>query len=77
MLLMKLADGGFGKGELILFAAPPGIGKSWSLVNIGVNAMKKGKIVAHYTLELNEGYTGQRYDAVLTGTAVPNLKVQH
>ena len=70
----EITQGGFGKGELILFAAPPGIGKSWSLVNIGVNAMKKGKIVAHYTLELNEGYTGQRYDAVLSGVAVANLK---
>ena len=70
----EITQGGFGKGELILFAAPPGIGKSWSLINIGVNAMKKGKIVAHYTLELNEGYVGQRYDAVLSGVAVGNLK---
>ena len=37
-------------------------------------AAKKGKTVVHYTLELNEGYVGQRYDAVLTGIAVPNLK---
>jgi hypothetical protein len=70
----ELADGGFGKGELILFAAPPGIGKSWALVNVGMAAAKLGKTVVHYTLELNEGYVGQRYDAVLTGTAVPNLK---
>ena len=70
----EITQGGFGKGELILFAAPPGIGKSWSLINIGVNAMKKGKTVAHYTLELNEGYVGQRYDAVLSGVAVANLK---
>ena len=70
----EITQGGFGKGELILFAAPPGIGKSWALVNIGVNAMKAGKTVAHYTLELNEGYTGQRYDAVLSGVAVANLK---
>ena len=70
----ELADGGFGKGELIMFAAPPGIGKSWALVNVGMAAAKVGKTVVHYTLELNEGYVGQRYDAVLTGTAVPNLK---
>lgn len=70
----ELADGGFGKGELIMFAAPPGIGKSWALVNVGMAAAKAGKTVVHYTLELNEGYVGQRYDAVLTGTAVPNLK---
>jgi len=36
--------------------------------------MKQGKTVAHYTLELNEGYVGQRYDAVLSGIAVANLK---
>ena len=28
----EATQGGFGKGELILFAAPPGIGKSWALV---------------------------------------------
>jgi len=70
----EITQGGFGKGELVLFAAPPGIGKSWSLVNIGVAAMKLGKTVAHYTLELNEGYVGQRYDAVLSKIAVANLK---
>jgi replicative DNA helicase len=70
----ELVDGGFGKGELIMFAAPPGIGKSWALVNVGMAAAKAGKTVVHYTLELNEGYVGQRYDAVLTGIAVPNLK---
>ena len=70
----ELVDGGFGKGELIIFAAPPGIGKSWALVNIGMAAAKLGKTVVHYTLELNEGYVGQRYDSVLTGIAVPNLK---
>lgn len=70
----ELVDGGFGKGELIMFAAPPGIGKSWALVNVGMAAARAGKTVVHYTLELNEGYVGQRYDAVLTGIAVPNLK---
>tara|TARA_R110001592_G_scaffold87117_4_gene257264 strand:- start:29409 stop:30767 length:1359 start_codon:yes stop_codon:yes gene_type:complete len=70
----ELVDGGFGKGELIIFAAPPGIGKSWALVNVGMSAAKLGKTVAHYTLELNEGYVGQRYDSVLTGIPVPNLK---
>ena len=70
----ELVDGGFGKGELIIFAAPPGIGKSWALVNVGMAAGKAGKTVVHYTLELNEGYVGQRYDAVLTGIPVPNLK---
>jgi len=70
----ELVDGGFGKGELIIFAAPPGIGKSWALINVGMAAVRAGKTVVHYTLELNEGYVGQRYDAVLTNMAVTNLK---
>jgi replicative DNA helicase len=70
----EIVDGGFGKGELIIITAPPGIGKSWALINIGMSAVKIGKTVVHYTLELNEGYVGQRYDSVLTGIPVPNLK---
>jgi hypothetical protein len=73
-VINELVDGGFGKGELVIFAAPPGIGKSWALINTGMAAVKAGKTVVHYTLELNEGYVGQRYDAVLTGISVPNLK---
>jgi len=73
-VINDLADGGFGKGELVVFVAPAGIGKSWGLINVGANAVKAGLNVVHYTLELNEGYVGQRYDAVLTGIANQNLK---
>ena len=31
----ELTDGGLGKGELGVFVAPAGIGKSWGLINIG------------------------------------------
>lgn len=47
---------------------------SWGLINVGSHAVKQGLNVVHYTLELNEGYVGQRYDAVLTGIANQNLK---
>lgn len=73
-VINDLADGGFGKGELVVFVAPAGIGKSWGLINVGAHAVKTGLNVVHYTLELNEGYVGQRYDAVLTGIANQNLK---
>ena len=73
-VINDLADGGFGKGELVVFVAPAGIGKSWGLINVGAHAVKQGLNVVHYTLELNEGYVGQRYDAVLTGIANQNLK---
>ena len=69
-----LMDGGLAKGELGVVMAPAGIGKSWMLINIGANAVKRGKTVIHYTLELNDTYVGQRYDSVITGIAAQNLK---
>jgi archaellum biogenesis ATPase FlaH len=69
-----LMDGGLAPGELGVVMAPAGIGKSWMLINIGANAVKAGKTVIHYTLELNENYVGQRYDSVLTGIHAQNLK---
>ena len=73
-VINELLDGGLGKGELGVMVAPAGIGKSWALMNIGANAVKKGKTVLHYTLELNEAYVGLRYDSVITGIANQNLK---
>lgn len=69
-----LMDGGLAPGELGVVMAPAGIGKSWLLINIGAHAVKIGKTVIHYTLELNENYVGQRYDSVLTGIPAQNLK---
>ena len=69
-----IADGGLGKGELGVMVAPAGIGKSWALMNVGADLVKKGKTVLHYTLELNQAYVGLRYDSVITGIANQNLK---
>jgi len=74
-VINDLTDGGLGKGELAVFVAPAGIGKSWGLINIGANAIKKGMTVLHYTLELNEAYVGLRYDSVITG--IPNQNLKH
>ena len=73
-IVNELTDGGLGKGELGVMVAPAGIGKSWALMNIGAHAVKKGKTVVHYTLELNAAYVGLRYDSVITGIANQNLK---
>ena len=62
-----LLDGGLGKGELGIFMAPSGIGKSWCLATLGANAARAGLRVVHYTLELHEAYVGTRYDTIFTG----------
>ena len=74
-VINELTDGGLGKGELGVFVAPADIGKSWGLINIGANSIKKGLKVIHYTLELNEAYVGLRYDSVITG--IPNQNLKH
>jgi replicative DNA helicase len=60
-------QGGLSSGELGIIIAPAGAGKSWVLSAIGANALKAGKTVVHYTLELNKIYTALRYDSILTG----------
>ena len=62
-----IIGGGLAAGELGVVIAPSGIGKSWALATIGANALREGKKVVHYTLELNENYVGLRYDTIYTG----------
>ena len=70
----ELTQGGLGGGELGVIVAPAGVGKTWVLAAIGANAMKSGKHIVHYSLELNEAYVGLRYDSIFTGIANQNLK---
>jgi replicative DNA helicase len=70
----KLLDGGLGPGELGIVVAPAGIGKSWLLCSLGARAMKQGKNIAHFTLELNENYVGLRYDCCFTGINFQEIK---
>ena len=70
----EIMDGGLGQGELGVIVAPAGIGKSWTLQALGAGALKTGKTVVHYTLELNENYVGLRYDSIFTGVTTANIK---
>jgi len=58
---------GLGKGELGVVVAPTGAGKSMALVHLGAQALKAGKTVIHYTLELGDTIVATRYDSCLTG----------
>jgi len=70
----EIMDGGLGAGELGVFVAPAGIGKSMALVNIAAHAVQKGLNVIYYTLELNETYVGSRFDSYYTGLPSQDLK---
>ena len=64
---------GLGSGELGVVIAPTGAGKSMVLAHLGSQAVKDGKNVAHYTLELSESVTGQRYDSCISGIPLNSL----
>lgn len=65
--LDNITKGGLGKGELGVVIAPTGAGKSMVLVHLGAAALKNGKNVVHYTLELANTVVAQRYDSCITG----------
>jgi archaellum biogenesis ATPase FlaH len=68
-----LCKGGLGKGELGVVIAPTGAGKSMVLVHLGAEALKAGKTVVHYTLELAPTTIASRYDSCLTGVPLSQL----
>ena len=70
----EIMDGGLGTGEMGVFVAPAGIGKSMALVNIAAHAAKRGLNVIYYTLELSETYVGARFDSHYTGIPSQDLK---
>lgn len=70
----EITDGGLGAGDLGVICGLSGSGKSWSLVNIGAHAVKQGKFVVYYTLELLDTYVSRRFDAFYTGITPASLK---
>ena len=70
----KLIEGGLGRGELGVVIAPTGAGKSMALAHIGASAVKNGRSVVHYTLELLDVAIASRYDSCITGYSINSLK---
>jgi len=70
-----LIKGGLGRGELGVVIAPTGAGKSMVLVHLGTQAIKKGKNVVHYTLELSDIMVASRYDSCVTSVPLKDLFV--
>ena len=53
-LIDDICKGGLGQKELGVVIAPTGAGKSMVLVHLGTQAVREGKTVVHYTLELQD-----------------------
>jgi len=63
----KKLYGGFNRGELNIFCAASGGGKSLFLANMGVNWALAGLNVVYLTFELSEGLVAMRLDSMTTG----------
>ncbi len=70
-----ICKGGLGKRELGVVIAPTGAGKSMVLCHLGTQALKEGKTVIHYTLELADSVVGTRYDCCLSGVSLRDHKL--
>lgn len=47
---------------------------SWTMINIAFEAMKHGKNIIYFTMELKSAYVAQRFASLLTGIAPQNIK---
>ena len=72
-LIDDICKGGLGQKELGVVIAPTGAGKSMALVHLGAQALREGKTVVHYTLELQDTVVASRYDSCLTKIPLQNL----
>lgn len=65
--------GGFNYGELAIFCANSGGGKSVMLANLAVNWSQAGYTVLYLTFELSEALVAMRIDSMSTGIPARNI----
>jgi len=61
-----LLYGGVERGQLIVFSANSGGGKSVTLSNLGLNFLEQGLNVVYFSFELSEDLISQRYDTMVS-----------
>ena len=64
--LDKKLFGGWNRGELDIFVAGSGVGKSLFLQNLALNHVRQGLNVVYISLELSESLTGMRMDSMIS-----------
>ncbi len=58
--------GGLERGQLIMFSANSGGGKSVALANLGLNFLERGLNVVYFSFELSQDLISQRFDAMVS-----------
>ena len=72
--LDEALDGGVTRPSLSIISANSGKGKSVALQNIAINYMEAGNNVIFYTMELSAPLIQKRFSAMMTGTAMSQVK---
>jgi archaellum biogenesis ATPase FlaH len=65
--------GGWNRGELDIFVAGSGVGKSLFLQNLSLNGVRQGLHVVYISLELSEELTSMRLDSMLSEVATKEI----
>ena len=66
-------SGGINKGEITIWCAGSGVGKSLFLQNICLQLVKQQLNVIYISLELSEGLSSMRIDSMLTGVSTTDI----
>ena len=66
--------GGFSRGELNIFAGGSGSGKSLFMMNIAINWLQAGLSGVYISLELSEGLTSLRTDAMIADMGTKEIR---
>ncbi|MEJ2436556.1 MAG: DnaB-like helicase C-terminal domain-containing protein, partial [Sulfurovaceae bacterium] len=66
---------GFGKGDLVIIAARPSMGKTALVLNMAQKAIERGEGVAFFSLEMPAEQLMMRLLSVKTGIALQSLRV--
>lgn len=73
----ELMSGGLARGEIILFSANSGGGKSITLANLGANFLMQKMNVLYISLELSEDLIAERFDTMYSGVSSVLWKLRH
>lgn len=70
-------NAGPASGEIMVFLAPKGRGKTWACTHVGKRALMRGESVLHISLEMGEAQIAQRYFQSLFAIAKRNEDYWH
>lgn len=70
----NILKGGVGRTEMFVVLAPPGKGKTTTMINIGSENLKMGSVVVHFSLENNEKQVIRNYDQRMLNKSIDYIK---